>query len=136
MAATGLLVGSISGCVLSSTRQEESAPVAQTKRSSERAAEKSSKTEGTGEEITLRVWNYCDSTIIRRDAFRKGFKKKYPGAKVEYTYMTQDILSQSIVTSLSSGGEPDVFYLPGTITLERAVEKQMVVPISNYIEAD
>lgn len=136
LAVTGLLAGSISGCALPSTKQEEPASAAQTEKASEKAAEKPSKMEGTGEEITLRVWDYCDSTVTQRDAFHKEFEEKHPGVKVEYTCMTQDMLSQSIVTSLSSGEGPDVFYLPSTMTLGKAVEEQMVVPISDYIEAD
>ena len=46
------------------------------------------------------------------------------------------MLSQSIVTSLSSGEGPDVFYLPSTMTLGKAVEEHMVVPVSDYIEAE
>lgn len=93
LVVTGLLAGSISRCALPPTKQEESASATQTEKPFEKAAEKPPKIEGTGEEITLRVRDYCDSTVIQRNAFHKEFGEKHPGVKVEYTCMIQDMLS-------------------------------------------
>lgn len=87
-------------------------------------------------DVILRVWDYCDSTVTQREAFHKEFEEKHPGVKVEYTCMTQDMLSQSIVTSLSSDEGPDVFYLPATMTLTLAVDEGLIVPMSDYIEKE
>lgn len=136
LAVTSMVCGSLAGCALPSTKQEETTRTEQAGSAGGNASKAEQTTAGSGEEITLRVWDYCDSTVTQRDAFHKEFEEKHPGVKVEYTCMTQDMLSQSIVTSLSSGEGPDVFYLPSTMTLGKAVEENMVVPVSDYIEAD
>jgi len=90
------------------------------------------------DEIILRVVDWSDSSITQREAFHAAFEANHPGVKIEYTCMTIDQFSSSVVSLISSGDAPDLFPIPSTtgMTLQQAMDDGWYLSLDDYFTDD
>jgi multiple sugar transport system substrate-binding protein len=86
------------------------------------------------DKITLRVMDWADSEKPYREKFIKDFEAKYPNIKIEYTLLTSDQFQNTITTAIKSGDAPDLFPIPGNMSLSMAVKGGWYQPIDPYID--
>lgn len=90
----------------------------------------------TSTETVLRVMDWSDSSAKFREVFNKKFEEKHPGVKVEYTCLTIDQFSNTIVTMLKSGDAPDLFPIPSNMSLPLAIQEGWYQPMDSYLTDD
>ncbi|UKS28476.1 sugar ABC transporter substrate-binding protein [Paenibacillus sp. HWE-109] len=88
----------------------------------------------TGEKVTLRVMDWADSEKPYREKFIKDFEAKYPNIKIEYTLMSVDQFQNTITTAIKSGDAPDLFPIPGNMSLSMAVKGEWYQPLDAYLD--
>lgn len=90
------------------------------------------------DEIVLRVVDWSDSSATQRAAFHEAFEKNHPGVKIEYTCLTVDQFSSSVVSLISSGDAPDLFPIPTAtgMTLKQAVDEDWYLCLDDYLTDD
>ncbi|NLI19960.1 MAG: extracellular solute-binding protein [Clostridiales bacterium] len=90
------------------------------------------------DEIVLRVVDWSDSSVTQRAAFHEAFEKNHPGVKIEYTCMTIDQFSSSVVSLISSGDAPDLFPVPIAtgMTLQQAYDDGWFQSLDDYLTDD
>ena len=94
--AIAMTVGSLAGCAMPSTSDEPKETPAESK--SEASGET---TQASGEEqITLRIVDWSDSSMKRREEFNEQYMKDHPNIKIEYTMLTIDQFKNTIVTMI------------------------------------
>jgi multiple sugar transport system substrate-binding protein len=91
-------------------------------------------TSTSGEKVTLRVMDWADSEKPFREKFIKDFEAKYPNIKIEYTLMSVDQFQNTITTAIKSGDAPDLYPIPGNMSLSMAVKGEWYQPLDPYID--
>lgn len=91
------------------------------------------KSEGSKEKITLRVVDWSDSSMARREEFNKKYMEKHQNITIEYTMLTMDQFKNTIVTMIKSGDGPDLFPIPSGMTLSTALKEDWYQPINGYV---
>lgn len=120
----GLLALAVSACSAQSpgTEQENGAPV------------NSAASQGSSEQIVLRVMDWSDSSKAIREQFHKQFEEKYPTIKIEYTQLTIDQFNNTVLTAIQAGEAPDLFPVPSTMKLSTAIAQGWFQPLDPYID--
>lgn len=126
----GLLVAC--GNTTNETKADKSA-ADKTTTSQQGSAEKKDTGEKVAEQITLRVVDWSDGSLKRREEFHKKFEEMNPDIKIEYTQLTIDQFKNTIITMIKSGDGPDLFPIPGGITLSTAIKEDWYQPMNNYV---
>ncbi len=85
-------------------------------------------------EIVLRIVDWSDSTATMREAFHEKFIAEHPGVKIEYSLLTIDQFQNTIITSIKSGDAPDLFPVPGGVTLGTALNENWYQPMDEYLD--
>lgn len=85
------------------------------------------------ESVTLRVVDWSDGSLKRRLEFHEKFEQMNPDIKIEYTQLTVDQFRNTIITMIKSGDGPDVFPIPGGITLSTAIKEDWYQPMNQYV---
>lgn len=92
------------------------------------------------DEFTLTVWTHpfvgkelADEQTKIFENMAAEFKKEYPKAKVEFEEIPWANREQKIMTALSSGDGPDVFYLIPDMMAQFA-DKGIIEPLDEYLE--
>lgn len=85
------------------------------------------------EQIVLRVCDWSDSTAEAREKFHEEFMKNNPDIKIEYSCMTLDQFSNSVVLAISGGDAPDLFPVPSNMNLSSAVASDWFLPMDDYV---
>lgn len=99
-------------------------------------AEASGNTADSDEKITLRIVDWSDGSAQQREAFHKKYMEEHPNITIEYTMLTVDQFKNTIVTMIKSGDGPDIFPIPGGMTLKTAVEEGWYQPINSFVTED
>jgi multiple sugar transport system substrate-binding protein len=86
-----------------------------------------------GEEITLRVMDWSDSTKPYRDAFHEKYMEDHPNITIEYTALTIDQYKNTILTAVRAGEEPDLFPVPVGMRLPPLVQEGWFQPLDPYV---
>ena len=127
--AIAMAVGSLAGCAMPSTSDEPKETPAESK--SEASGET---TQASGEEqITLRIVDWSDSSMKRREEFNEQYMKDHPNIKIEYTMLTIDQFKNTIVTMIKSGEGPDLFPIPTGMSLSTALNEEWYQPLNPYV---
>lgn len=133
--AVAIAVTAMTGCAMPST-DGDSAPAKSTEQTTKTAGgETEAKTETkTGDEqITLRIVDWSDSSMARREEFNKKYMEDHPNITIEYTMLTIDQFKNTIVTMIKSGDGPDLFPIPSGMTLSTALKEEWYQPMNSYI---
>ncbi|MCR5310847.1 MAG: extracellular solute-binding protein [Lachnospiraceae bacterium] len=85
------------------------------------------------EPVVLRVCDWSDSTAEARNKFHEEFMKNNPDIKIEYSCMTLDQFSNSVVLAISGGDAPDLFPVPSNMNLSTAVANDWFLPMQDYV---
>ncbi len=85
------------------------------------------------EPITLRVYDWSDSTLVYRQKFHEEFMEKNPDIKIEYTQLTIDQFNSTVVGAIQNGEGPDLFPVPTTLNLTTAVNEGWFLPMEQYL---
>ena len=85
------------------------------------------------EQIVLRVCDWSDSTSEAREKFHEEFMRQNPDIKIEYSCMTLDQFSNSVVLAISGGDAPDLFPVPSNMNLSTAVASDWFLPMEDYV---
>ena len=85
------------------------------------------------EPITLRVYDWSDSTLVYRQKFHEEFMEKNPDIKIEYTQLTIDQFNSTVVGAIQNGEGPDLFPVPTTLNLTTAVNENWFLPMEQYL---
>ena len=85
------------------------------------------------EPITLRVYDWSDSTLVYRQKFHEEFMANNPDIKVEYTQLTIDQFNSTVVAAIQNGEGPDLFPVPTTLNLSTAVAENWFLPLEDYL---
>ena len=64
------------------------------------------------EPITLRIYDWSDSTLVYRQKFHEEFMANNPDIKIEYTQLTIDQFNSTVVGAIQNGEGPDLFPFP------------------------
>lgn len=96
-------------------------------------------TDDTKKSFTLTVWThpYVGTDLKKKqeavfDDMAKDFKKDYPNAKVKFQEIPWANREQKIMTALSSGNGPDVFYMiPDMMT--QFADKGIIEPLNDHL---
>ena len=88
------------------------------------------------EPITLRVYDWSDSTLAYREQFHKEFMEKNPDIIVEYTQLTIDQFNSTVVNAIQSGDGPDLFPVPTTLNLTTAVNEGWFLDMEQYVSKE
>jgi len=88
------------------------------------------------EPITLRVYDWSDSTLAYREQFHKEFMDKNPDIIVEYTQLTIDQFNSTVVNAIQSGDGPDLFPVPTTLNLTTAVNEGWFLDMEQYVSKE
>lgn len=127
--AVTLAMTSATGCAMPSTGEPET-----TAAKTEAAAPESSAAEAAADEnITLRIVDWSDSSLARREEFNKKYMEDHPNITIEYTMLTIDQFKNTIVTMIKSGDGPDLFPIPTGMTLSTALKEEWYQPLNGYI---
>lgn len=128
----------LSGCgAMPSTgnRTEESADAGNTDISGDKEGAEG-KQEDSNEKITLRIVDWSDGSAQQREKFHEKYMEEHPNITIEYTMLTVDQFKNTIVTMIKSGDGPDIFPIPGGMTLKTAVEEGWYQPINSFVTED
>ncbi|MDE7013651.1 MAG: extracellular solute-binding protein, partial [Kineothrix sp.] len=128
----------LSGCgAMPSTgnRTEESADAGNTDTSGDKEGAEG-KQEDSNEKITLRIVDWSDGSAQQREKFHEKYMEEHPNITIEYTMLTVDQFKNTIVTMIKSGDGPDIFPIPGGMTLKTAVEEGWYQPINSFVTED
>jgi len=82
------------------------------------------------ESVTLQVLDWSDGQLTQRLAFHEYFMERNPHINVEYTQVTVDQFRTSIITMIRAGDAPDVFPIPGGLTLGMALNEGWYQPLT------
>ena len=85
------------------------------------------------EPITLRVYDWSDSTLVYRQKFHEEFMANNPDIKIEYTQLTIDQFNSTVVGAIQNGEGPDLFPVPTTLNLSTAVAENWFLPLEDYL---
>ena len=85
------------------------------------------------EKITLRIVDWSDSSLVRREEFNKKYMEDHPNITIEYTMLTIDQFKNTIVTMIKSGDGPDLFPIPTGMTLSTALKEEWYQPMNDYV---
>ncbi len=85
------------------------------------------------EPITLRVYDWSDSTLVYRQKFHEEFMANNPDIKIEYTQLTVDQFNSTVVGAIQNGEGPDLFPVPTTLNLTTAVSENWFLPLEDYL---
>ncbi|MBR1583935.1 MAG: extracellular solute-binding protein [Clostridia bacterium] len=85
------------------------------------------------EPITLRVYDWSDSTRAYRDKFHEEFMANNPDIIIEYTQLTIDQFNSTVVQAIIDGTGPDLFPVPTTLNLTTAVNEGWFLPLEDYL---
>ena len=88
------------------------------------------------EPVTLRVYDWSDSTLAYREQFHKEFMEKNPDIIVEYTQLTIDQFNSTVVNAIQSGDGPDLFPVPTTLNLTTAVNEGWFLDMEQYVSKE
>jgi len=91
---------------------------------------------GKDEKVTLKIVDWSDSTKVRREAFHQKFMEENPNVTIEYTVLTADQFTETVVSAIKAGNAPDLFPLPGGVKLSTAVEENWYQPMNSYVTDD
>lgn len=86
-----------------------------------------------GEQITLRIVDWSDSSAQWREEFHKEYMDNNPNIKIEYTMLTNDQFKTSVITSIKSGDAPDLFPIPSGMSLSSAIKEEWYQPMNDYM---
>ena len=126
-----MLAGSLAGCAMPSTGTDSNETTAEVK--TEAPAADSLETPSGEEQITLRIVDWSDSSMKRREEFNEQYMKDHPNIKIEYTMLTIDQFKNTIVTMIKSGDGPDLFPIPTGMTLSTALQEEWYQPLNPYV---
>lgn len=85
--------------------------------------------------ITLRVMDWADSTKYLREEFHEEFMEKYPEVtNIEYTTLTQQQFTDTILNAIRTGDAPDVFMAPLSFSLPVLVEEGWFQPLDPLVD--
>ncbi|WP_163537981.1 extracellular solute-binding protein [Gracilibacillus sp. YIM 98692] len=85
--------------------------------------------------ITLRVMDWSDSTRYLREEFHEQFMEKYPEVtNIEYTTLTQQQFTDTILNAIRSGDAPDIFPVPLGFSLPVLVDDGWFQPLEPIVE--
>ncbi|MGI5946439.1 MAG: ABC transporter substrate-binding protein [Lachnospiraceae bacterium] len=129
--AAAMMVGSLAGCAMPSTGTDSKQTTAEAK-TEDPAADATEASSGE-EEITLRIVDWSDSSLKRREEFNEQYMKDHPNIKIEYTMLTIDQFKNTIVTMIKSGDGPDLFPIPTGMTLSTALKEEWYQPLNPYV---
>lgn len=120
----------LTGCAMPKTGGGETTAGSkeETAAQAEEAGEKAGK-----EQITIRVVDWSDSSLKRREEFNKKYMEEHPDIQIEYTMLTVDQFKNTIVTMIKSGDGPDLFPIPAGMTLSTALKEEWYQPMDDYI---
>lgn len=126
-----MLAGSLAGCAMPNTGTGSDETAAETK--TEASSADSSEVSSGEEPITLRIVDWSDSSMKRREEFNEQYMKDHPNIKIEYTMLTIDQFKNTIVTMIKSGDGPDLFPIPTGMTLSTALQEEWYQPLNPYV---
>lgn len=130
--AMAAALGMLAGCAMPSTGKRDGADETTTGSANEMAKSKAGDTTEEGQ-ITLRVVDWSDSSMKRREEFNEQYMKDHPNIKIEYTMLTIDQFRNTIVTMIKSGEGPDLFPIPSGMSLSMALKEDWYQPMNPYV---
>ena len=135
---TFALVAALAGCGKTEGNNASSDNTGKTTNTQTSESEKTeeNKTTETTEPIVLRVCDWSDSTAAAREKFHEEFMKNNPDIKIEYSCMTIDQFSNSVVLAISGGDAPDLFPVPSNMNLPTAVASDWYLPMQDYVSQE
>jgi multiple sugar transport system substrate-binding protein len=80
--------------------------------------------------------NMVDSGDLKANywsAMATAYQKKHPGVTIKYSGSSWNSIQQSITLGLQNGTAPDVFQLPGGVTIGQAIEQGWVMPFEDAV---
>jgi len=128
--ALALAVGTIGGCAMPSTGSGNQEPITTAAATS---GQSTTEAAAGGGEITIRIVDWSDSSMKRREEFNEQYMKDHPNIKIEYTMLTSDQFKNTIVTMIKSGDGPDLFPIPTGMTLSTALKEEWYQPLDPYV---
>ena len=133
-----LAMTTAAGLMACGSAQQTSAPAAETKEETPapEKTESSAEEKKDAEPIVLRVCDWSDSTAEAREKFHEEFMKNNPDITIEYSCMTIDQFSDSVVLAISGGDAPDLFPVPSSMNLTTAVANDWFLPMQDYVSQE
>lgn len=132
--AVAMTVTAITGCAMPSTGEEKTETQTEgTAGENSKADSGSTASSGSDEKITLRIVDWSDSSMARREEFNKKYMEAHPDITIEYTMLTIDQFKNTIVTMIKSGDGPDLFPIPTGMTLGTALKEEWYQPLNDYV---
>lgn len=126
------MVASLTACGGKTTENKDTNSVS----SVDNTVSEDKKTDEKVEPVVLRVCDWSDSTSEAREKFHKEFMEKNPDITIEYSCMTLDQFSNSVVLAIGGGDAPDLFPVPSSMNLSTAVADEWFLPMEDYVSAD
>ena len=123
--ALAMTVTAMTGCAMPSTGGSDTtaAPTQEKTEASSKDSSSDTTAAESDEKITLRIVDWSDSSLVRREEFNKKYMEDHPNITIEYTMLTIDQFKNTIVTMIKSGDGPDLFPIPTGMTLSTALKK-------------
>lgn len=85
------------------------------------------------DDVQLRWMDSGDQKAVFFKAFFPAYTKKHPNIKVQYDGTNWNQIQQAITLGLRNGSAPDVFQLPGTITMAEAVKNNWIGALDDIV---
>ena len=132
-----LLIATLAGCSSEKIAESESKEVVEvTTESLDTEESEAVVTEETKKEVTLKIYDWSDSTKARREEFNSWYMEQNPHVTIEYTVMTVDQFKSSVVSLISSGDAPDMFPVPTGMTLATAVSENWFAELDGLMDQE
>ena len=133
--ALAMTVTAMTGCAMPSTGGSDTtaAPTQEKTEASSKDSSSDTTAAESDEKITLRIVDWSDSSLVRREEFNKKYMEDHPNITIEYTMLTIDQFKNTIVTMIKSGDGPDLFPIPTGMTLSTALKEEWYQPMNDYV---
>ena len=131
-----MAVSVLGGCAMPGIRSEGEPAGNQVLGAGEAKAGAGAAESGPDGKVTIRVVDWSDGSVQRREEFHKKYMEAHPDITIEYTMLTVDQFKNTIVTMIKSGEGPDLFPIPVGMTLNTALEENWFQPLNPYVTED
>ena len=131
-----MAVSVLGGCAMPGIRSEGEPAGNQVLGAGEAKAGAGAAESGPDGKVTIRVVDWSDGSVQRREEFHKKYMEAHPDINIEYTMLTVDQFKNTIVTMIKSGEGPDLFPIPVGMTLNTALEENWFQPLNPYVTED
>jgi len=85
------------------------------------------------EAVTLQILDWSDGSAAQRRDFHDLFMERHPHINIEYTQVTVDQFRTSVIVMIRAGDSPDIFPIPGGLTLSMALQEGWYQPMTPFL---